>query len=314
MTRFKKIKSQKKKADLILLSDSHIREDTPICRTDDILVVQNKKIDFIFELARQNQCPIFIAGDIGNKPRWSCKLLEWFISKVINYNVKIFAIPGQHDLINHRLDFWRYSAIGVLHAAGAITLLGPDDLQSSLEFDNFYVNVFPYGKELNHIKILNNSKPQVAITHQMIIENKPLFPGHEAQKAHQLLKEFHEFSIVHSGDNHLPFTVEYQGRILVNPGSMMRNTADQIDHKPRVYLWYAESNKVEPVYLPIESDVISREHIKDTTERDNRFNALIDRVKSDVEIKLSYELNVEGYFQKFRTKLPVKEKVWMAVK
>ena len=83
----------------------------------------------------------------------------------------------------------------------------------------------------------------------------------------------------------------------------------QIDHKPRVYLWWAETNRIEPVYLPIEQDVISREHIKDTTERDNRFDALITRVKTDVEIQLKYEDNVVKYFKKFRTEKAVKDKV-----
>ena len=61
----------------------------------------------------------------------------------------------------------------------------------------------------------------------------------------------------------------------MNPGSIYRMEASQENHKPRVYLWYAETNTVEPVYIPIESGVISREHLETKEERDIRINAFI---------------------------------------
>jgi len=104
-----------------------------------------------------------------------------------------------------------------------------------------------------------------------------------------------------------------RGRMLVNPGSLTRTTAGQVDHKPRVYLWYAESNTVEAVYLPIESGVISRTHIDIAKDRDTRNEAFIERVNSDVEIQLSYEDNIENYFKKYRSEKRVVEKTWEAV-
>ena len=311
MTKFKRKRQTTKKADAILAADIHLRPDIPVGRIDDYFGAMERKIDFILALSKQHECPILVAGDLGNKPLnngWPVWLLELIIKKFEGH--EIICIAGQHDLPNHRLDLWEKSGIGVLHAAGAIyTIFGPIVVHGK-----FKIYPFNYGQEIqNPINIWKDlapsNLPMVAMTHQMVIENKPLWPGQEAPKGNSLLKKFPEFSIIHSGDNHLSFVSEYENRKLINPGSMMRNTADQIDHKPRVYLWWAETNRIEPVYLPIEQDVISREHIKDTTERDNRFDALITRVKTDVEIQLKYEDNVVKYFKKFRTEKAVKDKV-----
>ncbi len=311
MTKFKR--KTKTKADAILCADLHIRSDTPVCRTDNFFEAMERKIDFILDLQVENDCPILVAGDLGYKSQWSNWLLEWTISKFKEH--KIICIPGQHDLPNHRLDLWEKSGIGVLATAGAIELIGViDPLQTGWEFDNFYLNAFPYSRGILHITLLRESICRIAITHQMIIESKPLWPGQDAPKGHQILKKFLEYQLVLSGDNHNAFVAEYQGRKLVNPGSMMRTSADQEKHKPRVYLWYAETNDIKPVYLPIEQGVISRTHIDVAQDRRNRNNAFIKRIASDTKIQLSYEDNLENYFNKYRTEKRVREKTWEAVK
>jgi DNA repair exonuclease SbcCD nuclease subunit len=300
-----------KKISAIMISDIHIRENRPRCRTDNFFKAQENKIDFIFDLARKNDCPIFVGGDIGDKPKWSCKLLKWFISKITD-DIKIFVIPGQHDLLNHRLDLWEHSAVGVLHASDKITLLGPDNLKSYLEFDDFCLHAFPYGNEISHKKI-NSSKRQIAITHQMIIENKTLWPGQTAPKGHQILKKYSEYDLILSGDNHNSFVSIDNDRKLVNPGSMMRNNADQELHRPRIFLWDAKTNGVESVYLPIDQNVISRTHIDLKNDREKRNEAFIRRVNNMENIVLSFEENIKRYFEENRTSKKVKDKTWTAL-
>lgn len=304
MNKFKRTK-QKDKPSALLTSDWHLREDIPQCRTDNFWETQERKIDFVFDLARKNQCPIIIGGDIGHKPRWSCRLLEWFISKV-DKDIKIFLVSGQHDLINHKLSLWEQSGIGVLHAAKAINFI-----QKPIWINEFGLFPFSYGEEIKRCKSTSNSN--IAIIHQMVIEDKSLWPGQEAPKGHQILKKFPCYNLILSGDNHNAFVTEHEGRFLVNPGSMMRTTADQENHKPRVYLWYAETNIIDAVYLPIEQGVISRTHIEVTQNRENRNKAFIERINNNVEIKLSYEKNLEAYFDKYRTEKNIKEKVWISV-
>jgi len=309
VTRFKR-QTKQSKATAILAADLHIRPDTPVCRTDDYWAAQERKIDFILDLRKQHDCPLLVAGDLGNFPLnngWPTWLLEWTINKFEGH--EIIAIPGQHDLPNHKIELFEKSGMGVLDAAGAIKTIFEPYIINLLCSNTFTLYPFSYSQEIDS-RYCIDGPINIAMTHQMVIENKPLWPGQEAPRGHQLLKKFPSYNLILSGDNHHPFIAEYEGRLLVNPGSLMRMTADQEDHKPRVYLWYAETNEIEAVYLPIEQGVISREHIEAAEDRTNRFATLIERVREDVEIQLSYTDNLERYFGRFRTQKQVKEKIW----
>jgi len=316
MSNFKRKKQKiKDNPSALLLSDWHLRESIPTCRTDNFWEAQNDKTDFIIDLAKRHNIPILVGGDLGHKAKWSCKLLEWAIEKF--KNVEIFVIAGQHDLPQHQTQQWRQSGIGVLHAAGAIKFIQQPE---TLEGKNITIFPFSFGQEMINPDEFKKNNKLIAVTHQMVIENKPLWPGQEAPKGHQLLKEFPEYDLILSGDNHLSFISEYKNRVLCNPGSIMRTTAAQVNHKPRIYLWYAETNEIQVIYLPINQNVISREHIGESKQKKERMDSYLKRIdsylkgiRSDVEIELSFEQNISEYFQKNRTQIPIKNKVFEAM-
>jgi len=303
----------------ILTADWHIRATVPVCRTDDFITAMWEKIDFILDLTVQYRIPILIAGDVGLKSQWPNWLEEEFIGKVKakKDEAGIYAIPGQHDLPDHNLDLWRASAIGVLHEAGAVMFLGVDG-QKFVHLDEpglCSIFPFPYGGEIFHIEKGDYKSPLIAIAHTLVTERVPesFLAEHGACSAMSLLKKFPEYDLILTGDNHKPFVIESEGRLLVNPGSLMRTTADQADHKPRVYLWYHEDNRVEPVYLPIEEGVIDRTHIDLQAAKDERIEAYVSRLSEEVEIGLSFEGNLESYFKSNRIRKPVQDKVWAAM-
>jgi len=303
---------RRKKPSAILAADLHIRADIPRCRTDDFLSTQDKKVRFIVNLSKKYNCPILIAGDIGDKHQWPNWLLRWFI--YITKNVSIIAIPGQHDLPGHRLEEIERSAQGVLLIADALTLSIDIDIISVHK--GFNIITFPYSKKITHIKVNKKGRrnyPNIAITHQMVIENKLLWPDQKGLKAIQLLKKFPEYDLILSGDNHNSFIVDYKGRLLVNPGSMMRIDADQIDHKPRVYLWYADTNIVKPIYLPIEDNVITREHIDKKIDSDKRVRVYVRRMKKEYGLTLSFEKNMERHIEKNNVGKKVERRIWEMV-
>lgn len=331
LQRKSKPKSPRKKATAILCADLHIRATVPVCRTDSFFSAMEKKLDFILSLSGKHNCPILVAGDLGDTPQWPNWLLEWCISKFKGH--KIYVIPGQHDLPNHRIDLWEKSGIGVLHAAEVIEIIGilktEEDKYVIGHFPpkfadkySFCLVPFPYGtpiKELDWGKKYEKPKePMIAMAHQMVLKTDPLWPGQHSSKAYQLLKKYPEYSVILTGDNHSPFTEKQGGRWLINPGSMMRTTVGQIDHKPRVYLWYAEGNIIEKIYLPIQAGdkVINQEHIqaaiKEREQRDKRIQAVVRRIREDVEIRLSFLENMEKYLTKHKTRTRVKEKIWEA--
>jgi predicted phosphodiesterase len=151
------------------------------------------------------------------------------------------------------------------------------------------------------------------VWHQMVYQGKLPWPGCTDPMAAKLLRKYPQYDLIVTGDNHKPFVEEYEGRILVNVGSMMRTTADQIDYKPAVWLWYAETNTVEKVYLPIEENVISREHLEIKEQRDNRMNAFIEKMDDSWDAGLSFEQNLEAYKKTNKVKKSVMSIIYQSL-
>lgn len=298
----------------ILAADIHIRPDKPECRTDDYFQAIERKIDRIFSRAEQFNCPLYIAGDLGERSTWPNWLLTWFINKVYAYEIQVVIIPGQHDLPGHELSRWRESALGVLAAAGAITLLGTDGKgREGHVFGGEGVKIYPFPFEvpIRQIRKRADDIPCMAMTHQLVTGGKNDLEWEEEKGSTglALLKKFPGYDLILSGDNHKPFVIEYEGRLLVNPGSMMRSRADQIDHQPRIYLWNINDNTVEEDFLPIEDGVVSREHVEIETERKEKSLAYVKHLKMGYEITLSFKDNMKKALTENRIIKRVKDKI-----
>ena len=277
----------------VLTADLHIRPDTPLCRTDDFQAAMWSKLKFIFFLCRKYEAPLIIAGDIGHRSQWPNWLLERFID--LCQGVRIVACFGQHDLPAHNLEELPASGCGVLTAAGAISSCG-------------YGEIVHYGQE-----ILDRREWLLLVAHRMVIQGKNDWPGQQGDSALSLLKKYPQFKLILTGDNHRPFVEEHNGRILVNPGSMMRMTSMQADHQPRVYLWDDIANEVESVYLPIEPNVVDRSHIEEVENRDERISRLVERIKIDYDAGFSFRANMESQLKNNPVRDSIERQIWEVV-
>jgi len=306
--------------DAILCADTHIRADTPRNRIDNFPTALQNKFEYILKLGTKYNCPILIAGDIGHRPTWPWPLYSWFIRVVKKYKSDIICIPGQHDLPNHKLDKMDDAPMGISAMTKMITVL---DNGYKVGVGKINVFGFPFGKEIiSPFDMVSDTKQihalsgtdglnrNIAITHQMVIEDRPEYKGQEGTKAVNLLKN-NDYDLILSGDNHKPFVVQYKNKLLVNPGSMMRSNSDQAGHRPRVYLYDAENNKVVPEYLPIAKDVI-KESVIDTEAYKKRFDAVIENLKEkqDQSVTIDFKENVKRYFENNRVRKNIKARVW----
>ena len=291
--------------DAILCADNHLRSDTPRNRIDDFTGAMKKKFEFILALGNEHHCPILIAGDLGHRSTWAWPLYSWFVKAVQKYEADIICIPGQHDEPNHKLDKLDESPMGVSDITDVITVLkGNNILGKKID-----VYGFPWGVKITlPIKHIGYTGRSIALTHQMVIEDKPEYKGQEGAMAKRLLRK-NNFNLILSGDNHKPFVVKSHGKLLVNPGSMMRSNSDQADHRPRVYLYDAKSNDVSSVYLPIEKDVL-KETPKDAQNRKDRFEAFIQNLQEDKISTIKFEDNMKEHFAVNRTRKNIKDRVW----
>lgn len=257
-------------ADAIILGDLHLREDQPTCRTDNYWSTQWKKLYFIKRLQQAHECPVLQPGDFFDHWKPSPRLIaKTFLEMPDN----IWAVYGNHDLPQHSIELRDKCGLYAL-AAGA-----PEKITIPVDAER---------------RIANR---RVLMLHTPVYEHE-VPPWHiGALSAKRMFELYPEFDLIVTGDVHDRFIVSYKGRLLVNAGSMTRMTADQINHIPAVYLWYADDNTVREVPLPIEQGVITREYLEQQKEREARYQAFIDRLKMEGHPELSFRNNLDKHFQ-----------------
>jgi DNA repair exonuclease SbcCD nuclease subunit len=268
-----KMQRKQNKPDLILCSDPHLREDTPTCYIGDFQKEQWSSLDLIKVLQQEYNCSVLCGGDFFH--HW--KPSPFLLSQTIEHLPDDFwVVYGQHDLPNHNLELAYKCGINTLWQAGVL-------------------NIMPECHWGQTPKKGSSTLYDVLVWHVTTYQNNLPWPGCTASSAKQILKKYPQFSLILTGDNHQPFVEEYEGRLLVNPGSMTRQDADQLNHRPRVYLWYAETNTVEPIYLPIApgNEVISREHIEVVKQRNERLDAFVSTLNTDWEASVGFEENLK---------------------
>lgn len=298
--------SDMKKATAILTADIELRAFSPSCRTDDHWAAQKKKIAWLRDLAAEHECPILDAGDLFDKRYKSHpnhELLGWTIA---NLPRPFYTIPGNHDLPGKSFENYSNSAMAVLEEANCLIACHKEFV---IHGDKFYIYGFAWGSKLEQPTFFNDIN--VALIHVMVYEEFEPFPGCDGYSAKEVMDLLPDFELIVTGHNHQTFTREKNGRVLVNPGSLMRNDADQIDFKPSVFLWYAEDNSIEQVFIPIEEGVISRDHIDVKKEKDNRLDAFVEKLGEQVVTGINFHHNLEVACGTDDTiSSQVKDKVW----
>lgn len=286
-----KRKKQLKKADAILTGDWHLQDKQPVARTDNFWETQWSKLDFLSELQKEHDCTVLHSGDLFDDWKPSLALLAKTIEHLLE---KFWTVYGNHDLPQHNIDLAYKCGINVLEKALRLSVL------SAGHWGSDALSNYTLGGRLIHVQ------------HIMTYQGRKPWPGCTDPTAFRLLRKHPQFDLILTGHNHKPFVEYYEGRCLVNPGSIFRLESDQKDFKPRVYLWYADTNTVEPVYLPIK-DVITDEHITEKKERDERVDAFITQLDTDWTAKLSFEDNLEEMRKAGSIKKPILDIIYKAM-
>ena len=302
-----------KKATAILTADIELRAFQPTCRIDDHWSAQERKIAWLRGLAEKHDCPILDAGDLFDK---RCKInpSHWLLGWAIqNLPRPFYTIPGNHDLPGKSIDNYQNSAMAVLEGADVLSSVY-NIWDKSISRLDFYLEGFAWGQELMNAPDSLKNTPEykkVALIHAMVYEEFEPFPGCDGYSAKEVMDLLPDFDLIVTGHNHQTFTREKGGRVLVNPGSLMRNDADQFDFKPSVFLWYAEDNSIERVFVPIEEGVIGREHIDIKKEKENRLDAFVEKLGEQVVSGINFHDNLEAACADEAVVDGVKDKVWL---
>jgi predicted phosphodiesterase len=277
MIRTKKIIIQN--PDAILTTDWHLRISQPRCRTDDFWTTQWSKVDFVSDLQKKYDCPVLNAGDLFHESDANAYLLS---TAMIHMPKKFRTIYGQHDLPNHNPGLAYKSALYALVVSGSVEITSGFDFGEDPD------------QSTRHVMIKGR---KIMIWHKLVWTGEKPWPDCKEPEAERVLRKYSDFDLILTGDNHQPFVVRDGERLLVNPGSLTRQKSDQKDHRPRVYLWEAKTNRVQAVYIPIQSDVISDEHISKHDERDQRIKAFVERLTGKWNPEFDFQTNLEIFFR-----------------
>jgi len=300
----------------ILTADIHLRTDRPSKRIDDFFIAQERKIKFIRCLQEKYNVPIFDGGDLFHRWNSTPYLEAWALQNLPDKCTlsmdevfcSIYTVAGNHELLEHNSANLEKSSLYVLYKAHKIEVLQENEMVVE-KLSGTHIYGFPWKSELKKARFTTGGR-NVALIHHMIVDEDLSYKDETALKAHSLFNKMEGFDLIVCGHNHIPFVVKQAGRLIVSPGSMMRTTKAQIEYQPRVYLWYAESNEVEPVFLPIEENVFAVKQMKREEETEKRMEAYIIALKEEYELTLSFKKNMENFLMKNKTVKSVEEIIW----
>ncbi len=283
--------------DLIICSDIHLREDRPVCRTDDFVnTTQWRKMDVLCGLQSKYGCPVIHAGDLFHHWKPSPELLSKTIEHLPN---QFYTVYGNHDLPQHNMDMVEKCGVYTLRTANAVEI--------SANNHGLSIEMKHWGE-----KPLNEKYKSILVWHVFNYQGAEPWPGCTSPTATKLLKQYPQYKLIITGDNHTPFVQEYKGRLLVNPGSLSRQKTDET-HEPRVYLYNEASNTVVPFFIPIESDVITSEHLQREKQRDERITTFVSQLNEKWKVGLSFSENLKRFENKNNVRKSVMEIVYKAI-
>lgn len=214
-----------------------------------------RALEQLRDLQSKYHCPVLCAGDVFD--RWDSRpeLINW----AIRHLPKMIAIPGQHDLPQHRLDDIRKSAYWTMVEAGVIETLPavPVQMVTGPEHNcRIVLYGFPWGYPIRQPKKTLDGDLHIALAHQYRWIQGHNYPGAPVESRVLMLgKDTDPFDITIFGDNHSGFITTFGHSIIFNCGTLLRRKSDEASYRPQVGLIYSDGGMV-PHFLDISQDIL----------------------------------------------------------
>ena len=284
-------------------SDWHTRITNPRYRTDNYYESLMGKIGWIFDLADKEQCTAILhGGDLCDSPDQSNSVKVDIIKLCHKYKISLYIVAGQHDLLYRKFS---NTTLTVLAEAGVVTILNSDPIR----YDN-NINIYGVSWDEEIPKVEDPKALNILVIHKMIVQDKPLWAEQTGYiKADTLLKEYKNYQLIISGDNHNSFIYTTANQTLINTGSLMRTTTAQRDHTPCVYVYNIETKEAIKHFIPIApiEDVMDLETADEIKEKNEALEAFMEGLSSDYSIELNFEENLKNLMIENKTDNRIKK-------
>ena len=288
------------KVDAILTADWHLRDSQPLCRTDNFMNTQIKKVQYIRDLQQRYRCPVLHAGDLFHFWKPSPFLLSLAL---LNMPDNFHTVYGNHDLPAHRLEERNRSGIYALLAAGRVS--------------GYISGSWGWDIEEDELKYFDLKGRKLFLWHRFVWKgNKPYPEARESDRVENIMNmpQLKDADCVITGDHHNSFDYKHSdGRILVNAGNITRQVANAT--KPYIWFYNAEENSATPHEIPHEEEGVTRKHLDIKKEKMGKLDAFIDGLSDDFDLGATFEQNLRIFIDnnKDNMKKEVVDLIWEAV-
>lgn len=273
----------------LLTTDWHSTDSVPENRMDDYTTALINKINFIYNLSIEKKVDdILHAGDLCD----NALLGYGFYSILFNLiRIKTATIYGQHDLKYRNKGNTPLDALNQTHPLIHILTKEP------LLVDNCHIYGASYGEKVP--EIINKNMFNILVIHKMLLHTQEQ-SWQEGYDLGQMFLRNHNFDLIVSGDNHQSFYCKEKNRYLFNCGSLMRSRIDQIEHKPRVYIFDTKKRTFEEIFIPITpwKKVFDLEKKKKKEEMDEQIKTFVSNLAKHKDVGLSFVDNLHGYLKR----------------
>lgn len=275
---------------VLAVGDLHLRKTAPSMRTDDFFATMERKLNEIFDIAKEHLCEIIVfPGDIFDRHDAPHGLVEWAIRQFARRDFTYLFVFGQHDLRYHTSDK-QNSPLGVL-CAGLGTqayILSPEHpfklitISATLKFHGVsWGEPLPskFDGDMHHIVVMHRpvTAEDLPWDHDDLITDRDLIKKCPAD-------------VFITGDNHTRFVTEYMGAMVVNMGSVLRTSTAQVDHTPMVgVLSFTERTcALEQVQLTIRKKVFDMDIVEAKAANEEKLTAFVAGLQDKFDPELRF--------------------------
>lgn len=191
-----------------------------------------RPLHFLYDLCKKHSCPLVVAGDVFDKWNPPPELINFALKNFRAFGKfgGVYAVPGQHDLPNHRYEDIKKSGYWTLVEAGVIENLPAGETRALSR--NFSVTGFPWKAILGLPSVKDDRVVNLAVVHDYCWKDGHSFPGCPQEKhVEEHRRRLKGYTAAVFGDNHNGFLHSRKDMDILNCGSLMRRNADQFGYE-----------------------------------------------------------------------------------
>lgn len=281
----------------IVTGDWHFRGTNPRARVDDYQEAVTNKIYEVFALAREQKAEaLVIPGDIFDSPGTALGTIADLAFVLQAAPCKVLAVAGNHDLWAGNPGSKYRTPFGLLAKLGLIWDLEQEpyeDMERAL-----LITGHGYNTETDTEAGMGQFSPDVLpaeglsihVVHSMLMERPPGF-----EMRHTLIRNVKTTArVIITGHEHIGFGIKRRedGVLFINPGALCRLSANpaEMERQVQVAVLQVENGEAEAYLVPLKSarpgcEVLSRDHLEQEAEREERINRFLGLLAAEGEAK-----------------------------